>query len=102
MKATYQRLKETEKTNILHKPQKEYSYNESQEDTLFLKFILVKNFDVFLTVRHSIGLFLQPTLMHNSITTCMSHYYPRHVSGLDMPILGGTTAQTQHLVSSLS
>ena len=25
--------------------------------------------------------------MHNSITTCMSHYYPRHVSGLDMPIL---------------
>ena len=33
------------------------------------------------------GLFLQPTLMHNSITTCMSHYYPRHVSGLDMPIL---------------
>ena len=34
-----------------------------------------------------IGLFLQPTLMYNSITTCMSHYYPRHVSGLDMPIL---------------
>ena len=25
--------------------------------------------------------------MHNSITTCMSHYYPRHVSGLDVPIL---------------
>ena len=33
------------------------------------------------------GLFLQPTLMHNSITTCMSHYYPRHVSGLDLPII---------------
>ena len=32
-------------------------------------------------------LFLQPTLMHNSITTRMSHYYPRHVSGLDVPIL---------------
>ena len=44
-------------------------------------------FDVFSTVHHSIGLFLQPTLMHNSITTRMSHYYPRHVSGLDMPIL---------------
>ena len=44
-------------------------------------------FDVFSTVHHSIGLFLQPTLMHNSITTCMSHYYPRHVLGLDMPIL---------------
>ena len=25
--------------------------------------------------------------MHNSITTLMSHYYPRHVSGLDVPIL---------------
>ena len=36
---------------------------------------------------HYLGLFLQPTLMHNSITTCMSHYYPRHVSGVDMPIL---------------
>ena len=34
-----------------------------------------------------LGLFLQPTLMHNSITTYMSHYYLRHVSGLDMPIL---------------
>ena len=32
-------------------------------------------------------LFLQPTLTHNSITTCRSHYYPRHVSGLDVPIL---------------
>ena len=38
-------------------------------------------------MHHSIVLFLQPTLMHNSITTCMSHYYPRHVSGLDVPIL---------------
>ena len=44
-------------------------------------------FYVFSTVHHSIGLFLQLTLMHNSITTRMSHYYPRHVSGLDMPIL---------------
>ena len=44
-------------------------------------------FDVFSTVHHSIGLFLQPTSMRKSITTCMSHYYPRHVSGLDMPIL---------------
>ena len=33
------------------------------------------------------GLFLQPTLMHNSITKCISHYHPRHVSALDMPIL---------------
>ena len=43
--------------------------------------------NVFSTVHHSIGLFLQPTLMHNSITTCMSHYYPRHVSSLNMPML---------------
>ena len=35
----------------------------------------------------SIVLYLQPTLMHNSITTCMSHYYPRHVLGLDVLIL---------------
>ena len=34
-----------------------------------------------------LSLFLQPTLMHNSITTCMSQYYPRHVSGPDKPIL---------------
>ena len=48
---------------------------------------ICKKIDVFSTVHHSIGLFLQPTLMHNSITTGMSHYYPRHVSGLDMPVL---------------
>ena len=48
---------------------------------------ILRKSDVFSTVHHSIGLFLQPTLMHNSITTCMSQYYPRHVSGLDMPIL---------------
>ena len=49
--------------------------------------ITFRFFYVFSTVHHSIGLFLQPTLMHTSITTCMSQYYPRHVSGLDMPIL---------------
>ena len=49
-----------------------------------------------------IGLFLQPTLMHNSIT------YVCHITILDMfralicPSSGGTTAQTQYLVSSLS
>ena len=32
-----------------------------------------------------LGYFLEPTLMHTSIWTCMSHY-PRHVSGPDMPI----------------
>jgi len=47
LNATYQRLIETEKTNVLHKPQKEYSYNKRQRDALFLKFILVKNFTCF-------------------------------------------------------
>ena len=42
-------------------------------------------FYVFPTMHHSIGYFLEPTLMHTSIWTWMSHY-PRHVSGLDMPI----------------
>ena len=34
-------------------------------------------------------LFYQPTLMHNflySLTICMLHYYPRHVSSINMPI----------------
>ena len=59
-------------------------------------------FYVFSTVHHSIGLFLQPTLMHNSITRVC------HITILDMfraltcPSSGGTTAQTQHLVSSFS
>ena len=39
---------------------------------------------------HSIAeLFHQPTLMHNflySLTICLLHYYPRHVSSIDMPI----------------
>ena len=60
------------------------------------------NFYVFSTVHRSIGLFLQPNLMHNSIT------HVCHITILDMfraltcPFSGGTTAQTQHLVSSLS
>jgi len=39
-------------------------------------------------VRHSIELFHLPTLMHNSllINKCMLHYYPRHVSSINMPV----------------
>ena len=36
-----------------------------------------------------IELFHQPTLMHNflySLTICLLHYYPRHVSSINMPI----------------
>ena len=46
-------------------------------------------FDVFSTVHHSIELFHQPILMHNflySLTICLLHYYPRHVSSINMPI----------------
>ena len=46
-------------------------------------------FYVFSTVHHSIELFLLPTLMHNfiySLTICFLHYYPRHVSSINMPI----------------
>ena len=46
-------------------------------------------FDVFSTVHHSIELFHQPILMHNflySLTVCLLHYYPRHVSSINMPI----------------
>ena len=50
--------------------------------------IHLAKFDVFSTVHHSIELFHLPTLMHNSlfIKICMLHYYPRHVSSINMPI----------------
>ena len=46
-------------------------------------------FDVYSTVHLSIELFHQPTLMHNflySLTICLLHYYPLHVSSINMPI----------------
>ena len=46
-------------------------------------------FEVFSTVHHSIELFHQSTLMHNflySLTICLLHSYPRHVSSINMPI----------------
>ena len=62
-------------------------------------------FDVFSTVHHSIELYHQPTVMHNflySLTICLLHYYPRHVSSINMPIFRRKIVFTQHLVSSLS
>ena len=38
---------------------------------------------------HYLELFHQPTLMHSflySLTICLLHYYPRHVSSINMPI----------------
>ena len=38
---------------------------------------------------NSLQLFHQPTLMHNflyPLTICLLHYYPRHVSSINMPI----------------
>ena len=52
-----------------------------------LQNLRVRRNSIFVHNNMTIGLFLQPTLMHNSIKTCMSHYHPQHVSGLDMPIL---------------
>ena len=46
-------------------------------------------FDVFSTVHLSRELFHQPTSMHSflySLTICSLHYYPRHVSSINMPI----------------
>ena len=56
-------------------------------------------------MHHSIELFHQPTLIHNflySLTICLLHYYPRHVSSINMPIFRRKIVFTQHLVSSLS
>ena len=61
--------------------------------------------DVFSIAHHSIELFHQLTLMHNflySLTICLLHYYPRHVSSINMPIFRNKIVFTQHLVSSLS
>ena len=61
-----------------------------------------------------IELFNQPTLMHNflySLTICLLHYYPRHVSSINIPIFkrkncihtaSGTFALCKHLPSTLS
>ena len=41
-------------------------------------------------MHHNIELFHQPTLMHKflySLTICLLHFYPRHVSSINMPIL---------------
>ena len=50
-------------------------------------------------------LFHEPNLMHNflySLTICLLHYCPRHVSSINMPIFRRKIVFTQHLVSSLS
>ena len=64
-------------------------------------------------MHHSIELFHQPTLMHNflySLTICLLHYYPRHVSSINIPILqkekfihtaSGTFALCKRLHSTL-
>jgi len=98
-------------TSVLHDHQ-DHSFRVTIPYTVYIQFDLLMMsiycskhvegfFYAFSTVHHSIVLFLQPTLVHNSITTC-------HITILDMfraltcPSSGGTTAQTQHLVSSLS
>ena len=44
-------------------------------------------------------------LMHNflySLTICLLHYYPRHISSINMTIFRRKIVFTQHLVPSLS
>ena len=64
------------------------SLNFSEHKNNFI-WSLNRQFDVFSTVHHSIELFHQPTLMHNilySLTICLLHYYPPHVSSINMSI----------------
>ena len=70
-------------------------------------------FEVFSTLHHSIELFHHPTLMHKFLyllTICLLHYYPRHVSSINMPIFrrkncihtaSGIFALYKHLHSTL-
>ena len=54
-----------------------------------LSLVVLREIDIFSNVHHSIELFYQPTLMHNflySLTICLLHYYPRHVSSINMSI----------------
>ena len=51
--------------------------------------VIIVTFDVLSTVHNSIELFHQPPLMQNflySLTKCLLHYYPRHVSSINVPI----------------
>ena len=56
-------------------------------DAVIIQFVLLKMGMLMLETCR--GLFHQPTLMHNflySLTICLLHYYPRHVSSINMPI----------------
>ena len=77
-------LKTTKDSPPTLKTTKAY-YNERIRLTLPTTF-----FYVFSTVHHSIELFHQRNLMHSflySLTICLLHYYPRHVSSINMPVI---------------
>ena len=70
-----------------------YVYPEPFSNTYVLKQNSVKKILVTVSklfwTNNSLELFHQPTLMHNffySLTICLLHYYPRHVSSINMPI----------------
>ena len=77
-------------------------YNRQKNNYLHFNLYILRNVASSCLTSIYLGLFLQQTLMHNSIT------HVCHITILDMfraltcPSSGGTTAQTQHLVSSLS
>ena len=64
------------------------SLHTSTDKTNKNKFDVFFRFYIFSTVYHSIELFHQPTLMPSflySLTICLLHYCPRHVSSINMP-----------------
>ena len=75
-------------TNKLHKKSNLSTYSR------------LNQLDVFPTVHHSIGYFLEPNLMHLQYEH-VCHIILDMFRALTCPSSGGTTAQTQHLVSSL-
>jgi hypothetical protein len=62
------------------------------------------NFDVFLTVHHCTDISFTNfnAQFLYSLTICMLHYNPRHVSRSTCPSSGGQIVLSQHLVSLMS
>jgi hypothetical protein len=66
-------------------------YDASTHKTI-IKIYTTSNFDVFLTVHHSIVILFTNfnSQFLYSLTICMLHYKPRHVSSINMPIFRKT------------
>ena len=71
----------TQSSKFVHRISCDAVPNPRIMETLILSLLKPEN-------SQSIELFNLPTLMHNpfSLTICRLHYYPRHVSSINMPI----------------